>query len=103
MTGHFYGINMTAGNIYTIVGTGHSGFSGDGGAAASAEIFRPADVAVTAGDIYTLVGSGVQGFSGDGDAATVAQLHLPLGVAFDSAGDAIVSDSGNLRIRLIVR
>ena len=134
MTGYFYGIQMTAGGIYTVVGTGHSGFSGDGGAAASAEIFRPADVAVdsvgdlliadqsnnrarfvpvvswdsfgqvmTAGDIYTLAGSGVQGFSGDGGTATVAQLHLPLGVAFDSAGDAIVSDSGNLRIRLIVR
>ena len=58
---------------------------------------------MTAGDICALAGSGMQGFSGDGGAATVAQLHLPLGVAFDSAGDAIVSDSGNLRIRLIVR
>jgi len=133
-TGHFYGMSMTAGNIYTIVGNGHSGFSGDGGAATNARIFRPADVAVdslgdlliadqsnnrarlvaaasgdmfdqvmTAGDIYTVAGDGVQGFSGDGGAATSAQLHLPLGVAFDSAGDALVSDSGNLRIRLILR
>jgi hypothetical protein len=69
-------------------------------AAVSGELFGQD---MTAGDIYTVAGDGVQGFSGDGGAGTAAELHLPLGVAFDGSGDAIVSDSGNLRVRLILR
>jgi hypothetical protein len=39
---------MTAGDIYTIAGTGRAGFSGDGGPATSAELNQPGDLAVTA-------------------------------------------------------
>jgi hypothetical protein len=51
-TGTFYGQSMTAGDIYTVVGNGTFGFSGDGGPALSAELSRPQGVAVdAAGDL----------------------------------------------------
>jgi NHL repeat len=50
-TGTFYGQAMTAGDIYTIAGNGTSGFSGDGGPAASAELLQPEGVAVDAGNV----------------------------------------------------
>jgi trimeric autotransporter adhesin len=40
-SGTFYGQAMTAGDIYTIAGDGTAGFGGDGGPAASAEIWGP--------------------------------------------------------------
>jgi hypothetical protein len=43
--GTFYGLPMIAGDIYTVAGTGFSGFSGDGGPAASAQLTDPAGVA----------------------------------------------------------
>ena len=45
-TGTFYGLAMTAGDIYTVAGTGRPGFSGDGGPAASARLDLPWAVAV---------------------------------------------------------
>lgn len=45
--GTYYGQAMTAGNIYSVAGTGHhQGFSGDGGLAAKAEIFSPQGLSV---------------------------------------------------------
>ena len=45
-TGTFYGQAMTAGDIYTVAGTGTPGYSGDGGKATSAELRQPGGVAV---------------------------------------------------------
>ena len=45
-TGTFYGMAMTAGDIYTIAGNGTGGYSGDGGPATSAEARFPEAVAV---------------------------------------------------------
>ena len=46
-TGSFYGQNLTAGDIYTLAGTGAGGFSGDGGPAGAAQFNRPSDATVT--------------------------------------------------------
>ena len=120
-TGTFYGKAMTAGDIYTVAGTGTAGFSGDGGPATKAEINSPQDVAVdaagnlvipgisrvrvvahktgtfygkamTAGDIYTVAGTGTRGFSGDGGPATRAELNRPQRVAVDAAGNLLIAD-----------
>ena len=40
-TGTFYGQSMTAGDIYTVAGNGTATFSGDKGAATSADLGRP--------------------------------------------------------------
>jgi len=45
ISGTFFGQTMTVGDVYTVAGNGHAGFSGDGGPATSAELGRPADAA----------------------------------------------------------
>jgi sugar lactone lactonase YvrE len=47
-TGRFYGVPMTADHIYSVAGNGTSGFSGDGGPAASAALNAPAALATDA-------------------------------------------------------
>ncbi len=90
-------------NISTIAGDGTGGFSGDGGAATSAELESPFGVAFdSSGNIYladtdnerirkvtastgvitTVAGDGTQGYSGDGGAATSAELSDPYNVLF---------------------
>ena len=57
--------------------------------------------AMTAGDIYTVAGDGTAGFSGDGGPATSAELHSPEGVAVDAAGNLVIADTGNNRVRVV--
>jgi secreted PhoX family phosphatase len=57
--------------------------------------------AMTAGDIYTIAGDGTNGSSGDGGPATGAALNLPEGVTVDGAGNVVIADTYNGRIRVV--
>jgi sugar lactone lactonase YvrE len=115
---------VVGGNITTITGTGVAGFSGDGGAAASAMLNQPTALAVGSdGSLYvadtdnhrirkisfgssgatiaTVAGDGEQFFSGDGSAATLAGLDSPNGVAVDAAGNIYIGDTHNQRVRVV--
>jgi sugar lactone lactonase YvrE/uncharacterized protein YceK len=115
------GVTIQPGNIDRVVGNGNRGFSGDGGAATSAELFYPFGVAVdNQGNIYvsdyisqrirkvdvngiisTFAGTGVGGFSGDGGLAADAQLSYPTQLAADTQGNVYVADTQNSAIRKI--
>ena len=58
-------------------------------------------VRMTARHIYTVAGTGRSGFSGDGGLATRAQLAGPDAVAIDHAGNILVGDVGNYRVRVV--
>ena len=51
--------------------------------------------------VSTVAGTGVAGFSGDGGPASNAQLRQPHSIAFDAAGNLLVCDIGNQRVRLV--
>ena len=111
----------TSGIITTVAGTGVAGYSGDEGAATSAQLYNPSDVAIdgsgnifiadeynqrirkinTNGIITTVVGTGSTGYSGDGGSASNAQLYFPSGVAVDGVGNLYIADSYNNRIRMV--
>jgi len=107
-----------------------AGYAGNGGVATSAKLNAPFTMVVdnaedifiadtnnhvirevagttaggkTAGDIYTVVGTNVAGFGGDGGPATAvsAELNFPQGLAFDGAGDLLIGDSQNNRVRSV--
>lgn len=115
-------VNAQTGIITTVAGTGNQGYSGDGSAATGAQLFTPLAIAVDAegnlfiadlqnhrirrvdfqtGIITTVAGNGVGGFSGDGGPATASALWNPSGVAIDGAGNLLVVDQRNNRIRSV--
>ncbi len=114
----------TEGIITTVAGSGRfsrGGFSGDGGLATEALLYRPQDVAVddagnlyiadtrnhrirkvdTAGIMTTVAGSGALGYCGDGGPATGACLWFPRSVAADGSGNLYIADTSNYRIRRV--
>src|SRR6266700_460768 len=127
-TGTFYGIKMTAGDIYNIAGS-LQGIRGDGGPARDAR-FEQIDalvpdgsrgllisdpnrirmiaaatgtffgVPMKAGDIYTVAGTGKPGPSADGTPALAADIW-PSALTTDSAGNLIFYDASVNKIRVI--
>ena len=108
------------GNIRTVAGNGTNGFSGDGGPATSAELDFPVGIFVdrsgniftvdgnrvrevdaAAGNIQTVAGNGTFAFSGDGGPATSAGIG-PASAYADSAGNIMITDSANSRVREVV-
>jgi sugar lactone lactonase YvrE len=110
-----------SGIITTIAGNGTPGFSGDGGAAISAQLQYPIGIALdpsgnlyvadagnnrvrkvsATGTISTLAGNGAAAFSGDGGAAIQASLNDPFGIAVDGSGSVLIADYKNSRVRKV--
>lgn len=111
-----------AGTLSVAAGTGVESFSGDGGAAAVAQLNTPSNLALDAvgnlyfsdtannrvrqispsGAITTVAGTGTAGFGGDSGAATLAGLDGPTGLAVDGDGNLYIADTGNNRIRKVL-
>jgi len=114
-----YGINMTAGNIYTVAGKGISGYSGDNGPATDAHIDNVECLAVdSAGNLYigggyrvrmvnpngiitTVVGDGIPPTTspdtfGDNGPATSARIS-PAAVAVDGDGNLYIASINRIR------
>lgn len=110
------------GQISSIAGTTFvSGSAGDGGPALNAQLNQPwGIVADAAGNIYvsersghrvrridprgtitTYAGNGLAAYSGDGGRATEASLNGPSGLAFNTAGELLIADYANHRIRAV--
>jgi sugar lactone lactonase YvrE len=114
-------LTIHAQTINTVAGTSAGGYSGNGGQATAAELSSPYGVTFdasgsmyiadfsnmairivnTSGIISTFAGNHISGFSGDGGQATAAELTDPGGVTINGAGNLIIADFGNQRVRLV--
>ncbi|MGO8957011.1 MAG: hypothetical protein ACLQFR_06555 [Streptosporangiaceae bacterium] len=121
-TGMFYGQHMTAGDIYSIakfpaVASFSLAVDGAGNVVAAEQTQHHVQVfavvsgtfygqRMTAGHLYNIAGIGSPGygqagFSGDGGPGTHAALDGPDGVAVSPAGNVLIADFFNLRIRSV--
>jgi DNA-binding beta-propeller fold protein YncE len=111
-------IDLTTGIIDTVVGTGTTGFAGDGGPGLSAQISHARDLEfgpdgrlyfcdtendrIRAWDpatdvVETVAGTGVRAMGPEGSAPTATALNRPMGIAFAPDGALIIADTFNSR------
>ena len=62
---------------------------------------RVKTVDLTTKELVDTCGDGGRGFMGDGGPAATARLDLPVGVVFDKAGNMIIADQANHRLRMV--
>jgi uncharacterized protein (TIGR03437 family) len=112
---------MVSGQMQMVAGDGYLHAIGDGGLATDALLLQPSAIALNgAGSLYiadtgaqrvrqvpptgviqTLAGTGVAGAAADNAVASAATINSPLGIALDAAGDILIADTGNNRIRRV--
>lgn len=121
-------VDGKTGIITTIVGDGYTGgdglgrFAGDGGQAINASLSWPEAIFVDksgnlfiadagnhrirkvdgqTGIITTVAGNMAFGYTGDGRLATATSLWSPRGICVDDAGNILIADTGNDRVRSV--
>ncbi|MBL0034432.1 MAG: hypothetical protein IPP26_01450 [Flavobacteriales bacterium] len=110
--------------LHAFAGNGTAAFAGDGGAALTASLNQPYDIAIASnGDVYIAdinnacirkvdaitgiittvagIGTGPSAYNGDGIPAMQATLGLPLGIAFDADDNLYICDANQSRIRKV--
>ena len=114
---------IAGGNVSTIAGTGHKGYSGDDGPAAKAEFGGLYSVALDAraerlyladldnrrirviqldtGTVTTVAGSGERGVPEDGALARTAPLVDPRAVAVDGKGNVYILERNGHALRVV--
>jgi hypothetical protein len=110
--------------VYTYVGTGTTGYSGDGGPVTSARInttvgivrdttnnllyladelnHRVRKVDISTGIVTTFAGSSSSGSTGDSGLATAATLYQPSALLLDKTNSRLyIADEGNNKVRVV--
>ena len=114
-------MDVRAGKIFHVAGTGESGYSGDGGLAKEAKLSGPKGIAwapdgslyladteshtirrvdLKSGLITTVVGTGKRGDGPDGP-AKACQLSRPHGIFVSASGAVYIGDSESHRVRAL--
>ncbi len=123
-TGRIRRISLQTNRLNTIAGNGDKGFEAESRSPLATPFSAPHEIrwddsnslyvverdshavrriAGESGLVTTLAGDGEPGFSGDGRSSVLSRLRQPHSIAFDSAGNLLICDTGNSRLRLVSR
>lgn len=117
-------MELEAGTLHRVAGTGETGYAGDGGAALQATFNGPKGIVAARvglvyvvdtenqaireidpenGTIRTVAGGGpeTRGFGGDGGPASKGRFDRPHGIGLAPDGSLVIGDTNNHRVRLV--